>query len=212
MGLRGPAGPPGINGKAGPAGKDGVTGAQGPIGPSGPAGKDGAAGAAGVQGPIGPSGPAGTGGALDCAQYFLTVPGSATIPAANAAAPSIDQACVFDNPTSVVPTKYISVVAGAGDKEFQLLNGTYRISWSIPVRNTSSMWLVVDGAAVLYTRTYCFVSVPGSYYAHTNTVLYKVDSRSGSSNISINNAQNTQIELNYGNNLTASLNIECIRA
>jgi hypothetical protein len=117
---------------------------------------------------------------------------------------------VFDNPTDVKPTTYISVVKG--DKQFELLNGTYRISWSIPVRNTSSMWLVVDTAGIYYTKTSCFVSDPGSYYAHANTVLLKLNSGSGKSLISINNARNTEIVLNYGEDLTASLNIECIRA
>jgi hypothetical protein len=171
---------------------------------------NGLAGATGANGPTGAAGP--TLGVLDCAEYSRTLSIAETIPIAGLF--QFNNTAVAPLTARIVPVVNPLLPLTDYNYEFRLLSGTYRISWSVPIQNTSSMALYVDTSEYYYTRTDWVVATPlgaGSYSAHTNTAIVRL---SATSTISIRNTGASPILINWSaaGNLNANLCIECIRA
>jgi hypothetical protein len=174
----------------------------------------------GLQGAVGPTGAGGPSlGVIDCAQYWLNIGGL----------PTGDQVidgntairigrCRFDIEQLAPTTGRIVPLTSQPPSiydytQFRLLLGTYRISWSVPVLNASTMVLKVSGGEVLASGQYLCskTRTANALAAHTNTVILRVTSVFD--DISICNGGNVggnSIILN--SNANAQLNIECIRA
>jgi hypothetical protein len=143
---------------------------------------------------------------LDYAQFYENI--------ASGAAIGSGSACNFGSNGIFPQLGYISRIVG-NDAQFSLQPGTYRISWSIPVKSIGVLRL--NGGTFGVTAIQWTTSSLGTLgdYTITNTVLYQV-AGSNPHKISLINPSitGTPVLLNHivsNVQLVTNLVIECIR-
>lgn len=171
-GATGPAGPvgaPGAPGATGATGEPGATGAQGAPGTTGPAGPQGAAGPKGDQGDGAPA-------PVEYGQFYALMPPDNSSTFGGTGTSPTGARITFPH---AGPHKGGVVESGGG--EFALpSDGTYRVSFSVPVNEAAQLQIYVNSVAV----PYAVFGTDNSLSTITGDALVTVPARSV---LSINN-------------------------